>query len=679
MTYHHSNYDEVMQDAELNWLKKRRKQANLPGIENHNINGLALSGGGIRSAVFNLGIIQALEKHKKLEQVDVMSSVSGGGYIASALTWFKSKLPDKFPFGSGRQDHNQLGGSVINWLRSHSSFLTPGNGISKMSLFTAIFTGTLINLLILVPISIFSIYLANLPLVETSKFLGGLFSIDNTTTQTINFFDILWLSSLGLMILSMGFMLLTALSTGVNSLKNKRTENLRKCVTYLFSWGLLCQLISLIPFIHGFFEELTDKIVHTSFSISLLGTAVTWFSTRKIPGTNNNVLKSLLVNIGLMLACLGFFIMAFHYAKEWLVHPSEYLNHIFIGLISISFILALTCNINLISMHGYYRNRLRDAFMPYQLPSTENFQEQHISTWHEAQACYLAKLPHNSAPLHILNCNVELTGSKQPKYRNRAGDCFTFNPLFTGSDATGYASTDKYQNGEMDLATACAISGAAVATNTSQTRSKTLNFILGLLNLRLGCWLPNPNRIIVDKWQLKPSWYLYMFRDMFGAGLNETQKYIHLSDGGHFENLGVYELVRRRCQHIVSVDAGADPNFQFKDLAKLTELIRVDFGAKLTLDITPLLPDENGISQSAYVIGDITYSCGTKAQLIYIKSTLQSGLGADVMGYKKQNKSFPDQSTIDQFFDELQFEAYRELGFQIGHRLLKQQPQIFAN
>ena len=97
------------------------------------------------------------------------------------------------------------------------------------------------------------------------------------------------------------------------------------------------------------------------------------------------------------------------------------------------------------------------------------------------------------------------------------------------------------------------------------------------------------------------------------------------------------------------------------------------------MDITPLLPDENGISQSAYVIGDITYSCGTKAQLIYIKSTLQSGLGADVMGYKKQNKSFPDQSTIDQFFDELQFEAYRELGFQIGHRLLKQQPQIFAN
>ncbi len=144
------------------------------------------------------------------------------------------------------------------------------------------------------------------------------------------------------------------------------------------------------------------------------------------------------------------------------------------------------------------------------------------------------------------------------------------------------------------------------------------------------------------------------------------------------KNLAVYELVRRRCATIIASDAGADPLFQFKDLAKLTEMIRVDFGAKLTIDTSPLLPNEQGISDAAYVIGDITYHCGKKAQFIYIKATLQSELSADVLGYKNQNPTFPDQSTIDQFFDELQFEAYRELGFQIAHRLLKQQPQLLA-
>lgn len=670
MTYHHNNYDEAMQQAELTWLKNRREQALLPNINKDNINGLALSGGGIRSAVFNLGVLQALENHQKLKQVDVLSSVSGGGYIASALTWFSSKMPDKFPFGSRREDHDQLGGSVINWLRAHSSFLTPGNGINKMSLFTAIFTGSLINLLILLPISILIIYFANLPIPTLSQLIN--------TDKVVSFFDVLRVSSSALMIMSIAFILLTALSTGVNGLKNKSTENCRRCVTLLFSWGILLFMLSLIPIIHRYFEQFTEWVVHASFSVSLFGILLTWLSSSQITSKKNSLLKSLIINLGLLLACLGFFIITFHYANQWQHSHGENFTYVFIGLLSLSFILALTCNINLISMHGYYRNRLRDAFMPYQVPNTHDCSQYKIATWQDSQACYLANLPNNQAPLHIINCNVELTGSKQPKYRNRAGDCFSFTPLFTGSNATGYTATKNYQNGEMDLATACAISGAAIATNTLQTRSKTLNFLLGLLNLRLGCWLPNPHKRQTSKWHLKPLWYLYMFRDMFGAGLTEKQKYIHLSDGGHFENLAVYELVRRRCATIIASDAGADPLFQFKDLAKLTEMIRVDFGAKLTIDTSPLLPDEQGISAAAYVIGEITYRCGAKAQFIYIKATLQTELSADVLGYKNQNPTFPDQSTIDQFFDELQFEAYRELGFQITHRLLKQQPQLLA-
>lgn len=652
-------------------LNERRKNAQLPPIEDNNINGLALSGGGIRSATFNLGVIQALEKHQQLNKVDILSSVSGGGYIASALTWFKSKRPTQFPFGCERSDHKKIGGSVLSWFRSHSSFLTPGNGINKMSLFTAIFTGSFINLLILLPITILAIFLAMIPF--------SVYLPISHISPTYNTFDLLRHISFVMFIISVSLMIITGFSTGINGLKNKKTEDLRKCVTTLFSWALLFQAIALIPILHSHFEQFKKWLVHASFSLSFIGALLTWLAAKKrSSSSNNSAFNKVIINVGLLLCCLGFFIIAYHYAQSWLTSPSHYLTDIFITLITLSIILAITCNINLISLHGYYRNRLRDAFMPFQLPQNNHSPVIDIATWQEAQACYLSDIPVSNAPFHILNCNIELTGSAHPKYRNRSGDCFTFNSLYSGSDATGYTATADYDGGKMDLASACAISGAAIATNTSKTKSKTLNFILALFNLRLGCWLPNPKYTYTRRFKLKPLWYFYMFRDMFGQGLNEEQKYIHLSDGGHFENLGVYELIRRQCKTIMSIDAGADPSFMFNDLAKLTEMIRVDFGAKLTIDTSPLLPDEHGISKTAYVIGEITYHNGKQASFIYVKSTMLNNLSTDVIGYKNQNPSFPDQSTIDQFFDEFQFEAYRELGFQITHRLLKQQPQLFS-
>lgn len=665
MMDHFQYYAEPMHEAELEWIKNRRHAAKIDKPLDNNITGLALSGGGIRSAVFNLGVIQALHKNQKLTNIDIMSSVSGGGYIASALTWFNAKKPEQFPFGSSRVDHDKLGGAVVAWLRAHSSFLTPGNGINSMSLFTAIFTGSLINLLILLPLCIFAIYLASMPIDINLPWL----------TKPLTFFHLLHACALLLLIFCLIFMLITAISTGLYGLKKRHTEQCRKCVSSLFSWGVLTYIVSLIPFIHDLFDWLSDWVVETSISVSLLGIIITWVSSKK-SSTTHSFLKSLLLNIGLLMACLGFFVFIYHFAQAWLVSPHQYLHHIFIALLALSFILAISCNINLISMHGYYRNRLRDAFMPTYIPETNQYPAQKIASWHEAQACYLAKLPNNDGPLHILNCNVELTDSKQPKYRSRAGDCFSFSPLYCGSNATGFMATNRYQNGNADLASICAISGAAVATNTSQTRSKTLNFILGLLNLRLGCWLPNPYKYEQHNWRLKPLWYFYMFRDMFGAGLNEKQKYIHLSDGGHFENLAVYELVRRKCKTIIASDAAADPNYNFKDLAKLTEMIRVDFGAQLIIDTSAIIPDENGISESAHAIGEIIYNCGMKATFIYIKSSIIDHVSADVLGYKKQNPSFPNQSTIDQFFDEFQFEAYRELAFQVTHKLLKQQPQL---
>ncbi|MBL4940833.1 MAG: patatin-like phospholipase family protein [Colwellia sp.] len=673
MDNYQKQYNETIAQNEFSWLKKRRKQANLNNIEQKDTCGIALSGGGIRSATFCLGALQALAKHKQLNRFDYLSTVSGGGYIASSLTWFKSRFAKQFPFGTDREDHSKVGGSVLSWLRAHSNFLTPGKGINNVSLLTAMLTGTLINLLIVIPVFLLLLFSLKLNIPLLPELLAS--------SKNLSGFDFIEGSGWLLLILSFVFMLITALSTGFSPSNGSRlTEQLRSCVSALFSWGILLVIFGFIPWYHQYFEKFSQWLVHASISLSFVGIVISWLGARQSQNkSSSTLLTSLAISIGLILASVGVFVVCYDSLQQWQQIPWSFYPWLFLSVI-----LALKCKINLVSMHGYYRNRLRDAFMPYKIPDNDHCQSLDIASWQAAQHCQLSKLVPTDMPYQLINCNIELWGSNQTKYRNRGCDSFTLSPLYCGSASTGYHNTKDYMHGSMDLATACAISGAAVATNTRLARSKALNFLMAILNLRLGCWLNNPNatppkRPIFNKPIFnKPLWYIYMFRDMFGRGLSETHHYVHLSDGGHFENLGIYELVRRQCKLIFAFDAGADPQYLFKDLGRVTELVRVDFGAKLTIDVQPLVPDANKYSSTAWVKGEITYSDGSKAVLIYIKPCLLNGLSEDIYAYQRQNKSFPHQSTTDQFFDESQFEAYRELGFQISHRLLKTELNVMA-
>ena len=158
MTITHSNsletedFKQVLSD-EQEWITRRRANAAAENIDipEKEFAGLALSGGGIRSAVFNLGLLQALENHGIIKNFDYMSTVSGGGYIGSCLTWLKSIRPTVSPFGTTREDYSGTAGVTLSWLRSHGKYLTAGDGLSAWSLIAALLTGTLINLLVVVP------------------------------------------------------------------------------------------------------------------------------------------------------------------------------------------------------------------------------------------------------------------------------------------------------------------------------------------------------------------------------------------------------------------------------------------------------------------------------------------------------------------------------------------------
>jgi hypothetical protein len=172
---------------------------------------------------------------------------------------------------------------------------------------------------------------------------------------------------------------------------------------------------------------------------------------------------------------------------------------------------------------------------------------------------------------------------------------------------------------------------------------------------------------------------------MFGrfSYLREDRKWVLLSDGGHFENLALYELIRRRLKVIVVCDGGADPDYTFADLAGAIEKVRADFGAIVDIDdrdLQPMIPRprqgdppdaarSQRVAERGYLFATIRYArsdqadANTHGLLIYLNTTFFAGLSAGLYGYRNAHPSFPDEPTSDQFFDEKQFEAYRELGY----------------
>ena len=205
------------------------------------------------------------------------------------------------------------------------------------------------------------------------------------------------------------------------------------------------------------------------------------------------------------------------------------------------------------------------------------------------------------------------------------------------------------------------------------TTVRPLMFIMALLNIRLGYWLPNPRVVSDATWRTRiglrrgpgPK---YMLKEAVGK-VDATGKFVNVSDGGHIENLGMYELLRRRCKFIIAVDAEADPEMRFRSLITVQLYARLDMGIEIELDLNPIRKDATGVSYQRWALGKIRYGEGEFGHLLYIKSSVTGDEYEHVNAYRTQNPTFPHEPTTDQFFTEAQFEAYRALGYEIGDQL----------
>ncbi len=351
-----------------------------------------------------------------------------------------------------------------------------------------------------------------------------------------------------------------------------------------------------------------------------------------------------------------------------------------IGAGVVAFVATRVFDINIFSAHSLYKNRLVRAYLG---ACATGQRHAHPFTGFDSKDDVALKDLAGQRPVHILNTTINMTGGDDLAWQTRRAASFSITPYFAGYEAKStqgqdlgsYRPISEYAGG-MTLGTALAISGAAASPNMGYHTAPSIAALLTAFNLRLGYWAGNPK----DEETWKRSGPKYAMRpillELMGSA-RANSPWINLTDGGHFDNLGVYELVRRRCRLIIVTDAGCDPNHEFEDLANSIRKCWTDFGVNIVmrgLQKLRLSGSDRKYSQVQSACGEIYYPGNTpRGRIIYIKNSLTREIRdniPDIGQYADSHATFPHESTVDQFFDESQFEAYRHLGYEAGEGAL---------
>jgi hypothetical protein len=333
-------------------------------------------------------------------------------------------------------------------------------------------------------------------------------------------------------------------------------------------------------------------------------------------------------------------------------------------------------NVNRFSLHAMYRNRLVRAFLG-SVRAPQRRSADPFTGFDPDDNAHLATVVPRSGGnrlFHVINTTLNVVATRNPAWQERKAESFAMTRLYCGNRYVGYRPTARYGGrwGGITLGTAMAISGAAVSPNEGYNSSPLVGFLLMLFNVRLGWWLGNPSRKCYGRespfWSILPA-----LKELAGATTDQG-RWIYLSDGGHFDNLGLYEMVRRRCRRIVVIDAGCDPDMKFEDLGNAVRKSYIDFGVSIDFrnlefqarHSPPVAGARFGLAAISYPKSSPEAATPRTGWLLYIKPTYYGTTeGAGVRGYASDHASFPHESTTDQWFSESQLEAYRALGAHI--------------
>ncbi len=660
--------------------------------------GLALSGGGIRSAAFCLGVMQALAKQGIMKQVDYLSTVSGGGYIGAAASLNMARDGQSFPF----VDATDLKDSdAVKVLRDRTNYLRVGEIASTLESITIYVRGVVANLLFVLPVLLVLAAFTLLcnpdwPAMRAPDIFG--WALPGNILQWNTFGVSPYAILLFLVLFAVwGIAIVEVAAAGVNSAFLVKAKYLLPVLGFIIFMELQPYLLlkmtpsdvtygppdpaaSLIKWLIGLvtpvltFVALVSKYIGDLFKAGQGQTG--WIAVLK--QSFGSTIVWLVAGLLLpLLLWMSYLLLVFwgvpakgcsiENCFQVLGLPISKFAVWYTIAAVVMFLCSLLLKPNSNSPHRLYRDRLARAFCEPLAGRDEEPQP----------AAKLSDLDGNG-PYHIINTTLNVQADEDVNQRGRNGEFFVFSPEFIGSHVTKFAATKIVEEKllpELDLATAVAISGAAASSNMGSESIRPLRFTLAFFNVRLGYWFPNVSLLLGQS--LKPT-FMYFLKEITGS-LKSQQNLLYLTDGGHIENLGVYELLRRRCKVIFAVDGEADPEMNFGALVKLQRYARIDFGTRIDLkwsDIKKQSLDAQKVigeprSGPHCAIGKIKYENGDPGVLVYIKSSVTGDENDYVRDYNRRYRAFPHETTADQFFNEEQFEVYRALGFHTAYGMLE--------
>ena len=449
--------------------------------------------------------------------------------------------------------------------------------------------------------------------------------------------------------------------------------------------------------------------------------------------TQANSALDLLAVVGPYVYILGLLILLSWGALRLVeLRGPECASTVFLALIGAAAFFALfgfRIDINEFSLNSFYRNRLTRCYLG---ATNSNRQPSPLTGFDDRDtrglqiSRLLPKTPPvlekvqdkedptftpYAGPFPIICATLNLTFGEDLAWQERKAASFAFTPLYSGYTVgwtsgkrgqklsfNGFVPTYNYAfpDGGISISSAVAISGAAASPNWGYHTNPATAFLMTMFDVRLGWWVRNPRKLIglagasplvqgrvTDR--ATPRFApIQLVKELLGM-TDDTSDYVYLSDGGHFDNMGLYELVRRRCYRILICDGEEDEKYVFEGLGSSIRKCRIDFGVEITLsnvkDIR--LDPTSNYSHAHFATGTILYpeqgSSSTRREgtILYLKLSL-TGTGsytrgsedprplsaepADIFNYKLQHDAFPHDTTLNQWFTESQFESYRRLG-----------------
>lgn len=403
------------------------------------------------------------------------------------------------------------------------------------------------------------------------------------------------------------------------------------------------------------------------------------------------------------------------WGTDQFLNKHQHLYTALVGCVAVAFVMAWRVDINQFSMHQMYRNRLVSCYLG---ASNMDRAPNRFTGLDRTDELALKDLRHDQGydgPFPIFNSALNLVKGQDLAWQERKAESFVMTPLHCGYDVWledqdspmlrgeregkssdgrpfwgknlqrfGYRKTEEYafpppRGKGLYLGTAMGVSGAAASPNMGFYSSTPVAFLMTVFNVRLGQWLGNPRHVRTWNRPTPRFGLTYLLNELF-AGTTDDAGYVYLSDGGHFDNMGLYELVKRRCGLIIICDAEADADYKYEGLGNAIRKCRTDMGIDIDLDVEDITPQEQGKPSKRHcALGTVHYeNADLKApqgKILYIKASLTGDEPTDVQNYKKTSDPFPHESTIDQWFSESQFESYRTLGYHIVYSSIASTPE----